>query len=338
MTKKLKTRIKGIIGQKVIDNTRNYPALLSNFFADMLLYYKHSTVFFKNTSKKIECQLILDYHSVEKGLLFEKMKPRFARDRIVSLHKNLVSDSIVCRVTDSQINIAYKVMCEYYELHQVKNIDISNYFTEEQYNYYKELLSDSYKTDFKGAITYTKDDFYENINEDFVHFSNSRKSIRKFTGDKVDREAIEKAITLALNTPSVCNRQASKVYLIDDKDKVTNILKLQGGLSGYTENISQLLILTTDRNLFYTIGERNQFYIDGGMFLMNLLYALHFYRIANCPANWGKTIKEEKRLEQFFKINSSEKIICIIPIGVAEDEFRVTLSKRRDLDEVLIKS
>ncbi|WP_239992742.1 nitroreductase family protein [Photobacterium phosphoreum] len=105
-------------------------------------------------------------------------------------------------------------------------------------------------------------------------------------------------------------------------------------MNGYTENITQLLILTVDRNYFYSIGERNQLYVDGGMFLMNLLYSLHYYKIATCPANWGKTVKEEMKLDKIIDIPDSEKIICIIAIGIAEDTFKVTLSKRRDLEEV----
>jgi nitroreductase len=75
-------------------------------------------------------------------------------------------------------------------------------------------------------------------------------------------------------------------------------------------------------------------YIDGGIFLMNLLYALHFYKIANCPANWGKIIQEEKLLNKYISIPEPEKIICMIPIGLIEEKFRVTLSKRRDVNEL----
>lgn len=69
--------------------------------------------------------------------------------------------------------------------------------------------------------------------------------------------------------------------------------------------------------------------------LMNLLYALHFYKIANCPVHWGKTVQEEKYLESVLTIPESEKIICMIPIGIAKEKFKVTLSQRRDLTEVL---
>src|SRR5690606_32764999 len=125
----------------------------------------------------------------------------------------------------------------------------------------------------------------------------------------------------------------SKVYLLEDKDKIDKTLAIQGGFRGYSEKVHQLLVVTNDRNYYYTVGERNQFYIDGGIFLMNLLYALHFFEIASCPANWGKTIEHEKKLSHVIDISKSEKIMCLIPIGIAVENFRVTLSKRRELDE-----
>src|SRR5690606_17726718 len=119
---------------------------------------------------------------------------------------------------------------------------------------------------FSGAIDYNKKSFYENINRPFDLFSESRKSIRNFTGEIVPESTIHKAIAIALNAPSVCNRQASRVYYIDDKRLIDDALKIQGGFTGYTDNVKQLLIVTCDRNYFYTVGERNQFYIDGGIF------------------------------------------------------------------------
>lgn len=340
MKDKVKILVKKIIGVrcvKKINNVRSYFSLLRNFIADFVLYISHSIVFNQDGINKKECQIILDYHSVEKGLLFKNTRPRFAQQRIVNLHTNLALDVIKNNVVRSQIRVAYQVMCEYYELHQKMGVNIQDYFRLEQYEDYKNILGNAYTSEFKGAVDYHYDDFYAHVFSDFASFSSSRKSVREYTGELVPDELIEKAISLALNTPSVCNRQACKVYLLDDKSRIDKLLLIQGGLTGYTKNINQLLILTVNRNYFYTVGERNQFYIDGGMFLMNLLYALHFHKIANCPANWGKLIKEEKEIEGVVDIPDAEKIICIVPIGVAENKFKVTLSQRRELSEVMVK-
>lgn len=332
-----KKSVRSVLGEGGSSMLRNIYLVITNYYMDAMLYCKHSTVFKSDCINKIESTLILYYHSVEKGLLFTNTKPLFAKKRIENIHPILALKVIEDSVERSQIRVAYQVMCQYYEFHEQIDIDISEYFTNEQYLHYKSILGSYYSKDFRGAIDFDRFSFYSLKEREFPVFSSTRKSIRDYTGELIPTLTIEKAITLALNTPSVCNRQAAKVYLLDDKIRIDKLLNVQGGLTGYTKNVNQVLILTVDRNYFYSVGERNQFYIDGGMFLMNMLYALHYYGIANCPANWGKTIQEEKHLKGVVSLPECEKIICIVPIGIAKDQFRVTLSQRRKLTEVLKK-
>ncbi|MEA9414114.1 nitroreductase family protein [Flavobacterium sp. PL02] len=330
----LKKIIKQIFGANSISFVINFKELLLNYIIDLQLYYKYSNVFKVDNFNKKEAKIILYYHSVEKGLLYQKIRPRFAQERIKNLHIFLNDATVIKKSNLSQIRVAYQVMCEYYEFHLKIDVKIDDYFSQEQYSSYKKILSDAYDKSFSGAIEYKKDDFYMHNQSNFYDFSSSRKSIRDFTGELIDTELIEKAISLALNAPSVCNRQSSKVYLLQDKVKIDKVLSIQNGFTGHTENVNQLLIVSSDRNYFFSVGERNQLYIDGGIFLMNLLYCLHFYQIANCPANWGKTSKDEAKLSSVINIPASEKIICMIPIGIAKEDFKITLSQRRDLDEI----
>lgn len=311
--------------------------LISNFYHDYILYKKYATAFSKKDLKNKEADLILNYHSLEKGMLFKKMKSGFAKNRILNLHKILNDKDIIKNAHRSQIKVGYQVICKYYELHQAKNLDISEFYTEAQYDFYKSVLQNGYDDCFSGIYSWSKNDFYHDVqSKSFADFAKSRQSIRDFTGEKINQERIKKAIEIANTAPSVCNRQASNVYLIENKTKIDEILKVQGGFTGYTDNVNQLLIVTNDRKFYYTVGERNQFYIDGGLYLMNLLYALHYLQIANCPANWGKTKKDEDKLKPWIDIPESEKIICLIPIGEATESFNTTLSKRRPIEETLI--
>lgn len=344
MRDKIKNTIKAVLGKRITDyifikakQNRDFFHLISNTYTDFIHYCKHSTLFKLDSLKKEEALLIIDYHSIEKGMLFLNMKPRFAQNRIERVHRYLDSKNILENLNRTQIEVTLKVMCKYYELHEEKNINIEDYFSLDQYQKYKQLLENNYDKEFCGSIDSSYEYFYRNVYESFDKFASSRKSIRNYTGEKVNHELIEKAISLSLTAPSVCNRQANTVYLLEDKQKIAKVLKIQGGFTGYEDKVSQLLILTNNRNYYYTVGERNQFYIDGGVFLLNLLYSLHFYKIANCPANWGKTVKDEKDLDKVISIPKSEKIICLIPIGIATDKFRVTLSKRRNVEETLIK-
>lgn len=308
--------------------------LILNYIYDYMLYAKHSTIFSKETFAKKEAELILQYHGLEKGMLFNPMKPRFAVNRVEKIIKLLNDDEIKSRINLSQVFTGYMVAIEYYNLHKNKGIEISDYYTEENYLNFKEMVSKVNRDFNSGKIDLNIKDLYID-NQNFYDFAKSRKSIRNYSGELVPRITIEKVIELANTSPSVCNRQGTKVKLIENKKLIDKVLEIQGGFTGYIETVHQLLIVTVDRQYFYTIGERNQFYIDGGIYLMNLLYALHFYKIAACPANWGKDIQAEKELNKYIQIPESEKIICMIPIGISVENISVTLSQRRDVHEVL---
>ena len=309
----------------------NLILLTVNTFKDGKLFYKHSMVFKQDTFNKIESRIILHYHSLEKGFLHKNFKFRFGEYRVIELVKLLKSEVVIENHKKSQIAAAYLAICKYYEKHQKNDVDISDYYQKDDYMYFKRLSTLSNEI-FKQ---HTRFEFFKESDNVFSIFSKSRMSTRSFTGEKIPFETIQKIIEIAKSAPSVCNRQPTKVYYVENKEKIDKILEIQQGLKGYSKEITQLMILVSDRNYFHTVGERNQLYIDGGIFLMNLLYALHYYKIGACPAHWGFNYKQDKKIEMELNLSNSEKVICLIPIGIPKEVFHTTLSLRRDNDEIL---
>lgn len=316
---------------KLIRNTFDIYILIFNYYNDLKLFYNHSMVFKQNTFNKLESRIILHYHSIEKGFLHKDFKYRFGQTRVLALVELLKSEEVVKNHKKSQISAAYLSMCKYYEKHEANNVSISDYYSYDDYCYFKSLSSLNDEIIKRN----TKTIFFDKNQSAFFDFSKSRMSTRSFTDEKIPIETIYEVIDLAKTAPSVCNRQPWKVYFTQNKEEVDNILEIQQGLKGYSEEISQLLILVTDRNYFYSIGERNQMYIDGGIFLMNLLYSLHYFKIAACPAHWGFTYIQDKKIQKLINLNKSEKVICLIPIGIPKEEFNTTLSLRRKNEEIL---
>lgn len=137
--------------------------LFLNYIEDWRLYKKYSIVFHKKDFKNKEADLILNYHSLEKGMLFSEMKNSFAPHRITKLHEILRDEEIVAKSNLSQVKVGYQVMCKYYELHESKGFDIAAIFTKEQYQFYKNILSENYKTEFNGVLNWSKTKFFKTI-------------------------------------------------------------------------------------------------------------------------------------------------------------------------------
>lgn len=333
----MKKTIKYIVGpvlfhkmRKIYHNQMNLIKSTYNYYVDYKSYNKHSHVFKTDTFNKIESELILDYHSIEKGFLHENIRYRFAEDRVKRMLNNLEKIDYEVRKS-SQVSIALKVLADYYEVHKLNEISIENYFPFEIYNVIKARIT--YKDDI--VIKSNSEEYFENAQKSFPEFSNSRKSIRQFSQHLISIERIEQVLDLARNAPSVCNRQPCKVHFVQNKKIVDEILLLQGGLTGFSANVNQIMVLTCDRNYFFSVGERNQMYIDGGIFLMNLLYALHYNKIGACPANWGKEYQDDLSAQEILGLSPSEKIICVIAVGYVNGPIKYTLSMRRSVDEVL---
>ena len=334
----IKHIIKKVIGQGLYRdltlayiNFKELRVLLGNYYTDCKLYYRHSMVFKDNTFNKLESRIILHYHAIEKGFLHSNFRYRFAEPRIKNMVQLLSLDDVQKKSNSSQIAAAYLCMCKYYEKHTSNGVDISDYFGAKDYELFK-----GYTMLDQDIIEQQVDELYfDHVARDFKEFSVSRASVRNFTEEKVSVETITKVIELARHAPSVCNRQPTKVYFVQEKEKVDQVLKIQGGLTGYTQHIKQLLVVVSDRNYFYSVGERNQLYVDGGIFVMNLLYSLHYYKVGACPAHWGHDVQKDKEIMDVISLPESEKVICIITIGIPDKNFKTTLSLRRDVQEIL---
>lgn len=72
-----------------IENNRKLFDLINNSFTDFKLHSQYSALFKLDSLEKEEALLIHDYHSIEKGMLYLNMKPRFAQNRVKRIHELL---------------------------------------------------------------------------------------------------------------------------------------------------------------------------------------------------------------------------------------------------------
>src|SRR5690554_1735023 len=93
----LKNIIKKLLGSKNIESLKMFRkkiALIKSFHVDRKLYSKHSSVFKKNTYNKIESEITLRYHSIEKGFLHNPIRFRFAKKKVEELLDYLKHDDV----------------------------------------------------------------------------------------------------------------------------------------------------------------------------------------------------------------------------------------------------
>lgn len=111
-------------------------------------------------------------------------------------------------------------------------------------------------------------------------------------------------------------------------------MKIHKGVSGI-RNINKLLVVTTDLDTFSGPGERNQCFIDGGIFLMSLVLSLSYVGLGSCILNWSVNFNKDILIRKLMKIGKSENIIAFVAVGHLPDKVKVALSIRRKVSEII---
>lgn len=167
------------------------------------------------------------------------------------------------------------------------------------------------------------------------HIMKSRHSVRNFAPRPVPRQIIEAAATLAIRSPSVCNRQPWKMRVFDAPADIESALRYQNGNVGFRHTVPALALITVERGLFAGANERNQPFIEGGLFAMSLVWALHGLGLDSCMLNMSQSSARLRHMRAALGVPESEAVIMFIAIGYGESGHRVARSPRRPLRDVL---
>jgi nitroreductase len=168
-----------------------------------------------------------------------------------------------------------------------------------------------------------------------IDFLKGRHSIRDFRQTPVDRSTINEITRIAMSAPSVCNRQAWHLYALTKRSIIRDVLTLQNGNRGFTERIPLLFIVASDLRHFVSAEERNQAWIDGGLFSMMLSLALYAKGLGSCMLNWCATYDNDNSLRRVLKIPDYEAVVMMMAAGYLPDRVNVTSSPRKDTNSVL---
>ncbi|MBK7822444.1 MAG: nitroreductase family protein [Tessaracoccus sp.] len=167
-------------------------------------------------------------------------------------------------------------------------------------------------------------------------FFASRRSCRNYDMSRpVSEEALMAAVSAAQQAPSVCNRQAGRVRILTEPAHIKAALRLQNGNRGFTDGVPTLAIVTVDRRYFRGPGERNQRWIDGALFAMTLVWALHAQGLATCMLNWSMGATATRALRECMGFGDELDVICMVAIGHPAAGFHVARSRRRPQADVL---
>lgn len=313
---------------------RDLVQLARNCLYDFMRVARHSSaVATGNSRAKLAALITMNYHGLEKGMSLPSPRPGFGKEQARILVSRLQRYGAVFGF-DENAMVALNVLrhyCRFNEQHGALDRTLSE-LVETLARY---LPAGSLACQAGGVKLVRRGEFLRQAKHDLTEFFSSRASVRQYADRPVELKEIEASVELARRTPSCCNRQSSRVWVITDPGKIQTALEIQGGARGFKQEVPLLLVVTSSLASFQSSGERYQSWIDGGMFAMSLIYALHSLGLATCCLNWSKDHALDKKFRREFHIPPNETIIVLISVGHPKEEFSVAQSHRRGTNELI---
>lgn len=311
----LKKIIKGKSEKKQFDSY--YASYKKSSFEDC-----HCTM-----EKQFEASITRLYHTIEKGLAYLDYRPGFGKDNVDRLIISMEQYSKQYDVNKFFYQTALSTLFEYVR----KNTE---------YGYEDKALESRIASlpgeanEYGGTLRFTLPD---TTKLNFEELIKSRHSVRHFSDKPLNVGDVKDAIALAQYTPSACNRQGWKCYIIQDKKKIEELLKYQNGNRGFGHEFDQLILVTGDLKAFNRSREVFQVFIDAGMYAMRVLDCFYYKGIASCPLSASLTPEQEKNARKILGLDDAEVFIMYIGIGNhPEGENQTTRSERHEPYTVVI--
>jgi nitroreductase len=302
--------------------------LLQSYIYDLNRYFEFSDTRQGNDPVKLLGRIIKAYHVIEKGLTMPETRIGFGKEMMVQLCLDCGSFIDLYGSEEEQIIHALQVIEEYKKFHIENRYEFDHHVSK----HFEQLNAKIFDIQPTAQIRITKEEYFQYAGSDFKKFSNSRFSVRNFCNEDVPIVDILNALDIAKDAPSACNRQAWRTYIYTNKTDIDKILTLQGGNRGFGHLTNKLVIIAGEVGLFSGSAERNQAFIDGGIYAMNLLYSLHSQKIAGCILNCSVTPAKDRSLRELTKIKDSEVFISMVACGIPPEKFSLTLSKRYNIE------
>jgi nitroreductase len=170
--------------------------------------------------------------------------------------------------------------------------------------------------------------------DDLVALAHRRRSVRWFLQQRVPRDLIEKAVLVAAQSPSACNRQPFVFRIFDDPELAHRVGAIPAGTAGFSENFPAVVVVVGQQRHYFDERDRHVIYIDGALASMSFVYALETLGLSSCCINWPDIEEREQAMAEFLGLEPDERPIMLIAVGYPDPEGLVACSQKKSLSQL----
>jgi nitroreductase len=276
-------------------------------------------------------------HRLEKGLLSQPRRAVFALDYIEETVQGYIAALQEAdhseRVADEELQWAKDVLDRYFELAGTHPLvdRLREAYRRQPADFEapppeRAPTREPYRRDLSGTppVAYA----------DLLQLARRRRSVRWFLPRPVPREAIERAVAVAAESPSACNRQPFEFRVFDDPALLRQVADLPAGTAGFSHNFPCVIVVLGRLRNYFDERDRHLIYIDGALATMGFVYAIESQGLSTCCINWPDIPEREEAARALLRLDPDERPVMFIAVGYPDPEGLVAYSQKKPIRQL----
>lgn len=303
--------------------------VFSNYAYDARRYLRASTAGrMADDAERLAAHICMDYHRLEKGMALPSPRHGFGRDVVMRLMRTV--GRYEDRYGPADVTAFARGALAGYRRFNAGQL------APEVEGALDAFLSAPMQDGGAGGVeALTSETLFPFDSDAAQRFLRSRRSVRQFDGRPVPEAILQQAARIAQQAPSVCNRQSARIFASNRREKMDELLSLQNGNRGFGDRLGAVIVIASDMRAFTSMGERNQCWVDGGIFAMSMALALHSLHVGACMLNWSVEPGRDRALRRCLGIEDHYAVITMMGAGFPPDALMVAASPRRRTDDII---
>lgn len=287
-------------------------------------YYRN-----KHRDRVTHVELRRNIHRLEKGLIMRPRRDVFARDYITETIEFYEEAARQCRTAPgtmdtAEMEWAHDVLTEYFRVATGDDARIHDARAR-----FEAAGHDGAET---GKIPHPKEQLSDIDYDSLEKLVMQRRSVRWFEQRRVERDLIDRALLLARQAPTACNRLPYEFRIYDDPALAKEIAGIPFGTGGYSQNVPAIAVVVGKLESYFSPRDRHAIYVDSSLAAMQFMLGLETLGLSSCVINWPDFEPLEAKMQKRLKLDVSDRVVMLIAFGHADTDALVPYSAKKELD------
>lgn len=293
-------------------------------------YYRN-----KRRDRVTHVELRRNVHRLEKGLIMRPRRDVFARDYIIEtieFYEAAAAQShrAAGSMERSEIEWARDVLAAYFEASVRPEDGMPGDPVVETAR--ARFEATAYPGSFSGKVPYVKRELSDISYTALEELVVQRRSVRWFDQKPVPRDLIDKALLLARQAPTACNRLPYEFRIFDEPEAVRKVAAIPFGTAGYHHNIPTIAVIVGKLESYFSPRDRHAIYVDSSLAAMQFMLALETLGLSSSVINWPDFEPLERKMQKALGLDLTDRVVMLIAFGYAHPEGMVPYSQKKELD------